>query len=55
MLAINKKAEEDAISLYNEIIVIAQKEGDVTTAKLFTDILSEEEGHHNQFSTLLED
>jgi bacterioferritin len=55
MLAINKKAEEDAISLYNKIIVIAQKEGDATTAKLFTGILSEEEDHHNQFSTLLED
>lgn len=55
MLSINKKAEEDAISLYKEIITIAQKEGDHTTVKLFTDILAEEEEHHNQFSTLLED
>lgn len=55
MLSINKKAEEDAISLYKEIIAIAEKEDDVTTAKLFTDILAEEEEHHNQFSTLLED
>lgn len=55
MLSINKKAEEDAISLYKEIITIAEKEGDPTTAKLFTDILAEEEEHHNQFSTLLED
>jgi len=55
MLKINKKAEEEAISLYKEIIAIAEKEGDSTTAKLFTDILAEEEEHHNQFSTLLED
>ncbi len=55
MLKINKKAEEEAIALYKEIIAIAEKEGDFTTAKLFTDILAEEEEHHNQFTTLLED
>lgn len=55
MLQINKKAEEDAISLYKQIITMAEKEGDQVTAALFTDILTEEEEHHNQFSTLLED
>ena len=55
MLSINKKAEEDAIGLYKEIIKIAAAEGDAVTAKLFTDILSDEEDHHNTFSTLLED
>lgn len=55
MLQINKKAEEDAIVLYKQIITVAEKEGDQVTAALFTDILAEEEGHHNQFSTLLED
>lgn len=55
MLQINKKAEEDAITLYKEIISIAEKEGDIVTASLFTDILKEEEDHHNKFSTLLED
>jgi bacterioferritin len=55
MLSINKKAEEDAISLYKEIITIAEKENDITTISLFADILAEEEEHHNQFSTLLED
>jgi bacterioferritin len=55
MLEINKKAEEEAISLYKGIIALAEKEGDYTTAKLFKDILAEEEEHHNQFSTLLEE
>lgn len=55
MLQINKKAEEDAIGLYKQIITMAEKEGDQVTAALFTDILTEEEEHHNQFSTLLED
>jgi len=54
MLQINKKAEEDAIKLYKEIISVASREGDVVTRKLFESILSEEEGHHNTFSTLLE-
>ncbi len=55
MLQINKKAEEEAIKLYKEIIAIAEKEADYVTAKLFKDILAEEEEHHNQFSTLLEE
>lgn len=55
MLEINKKAEEEAIALYKGIIALAEKEGDYTTAKIFKDILTEEEEHHNQFSTLLEE
>ena len=54
MLQINKKAEEDAMKLYKEIISVAAREGDVVTRKLFESILSAEEGHHNTFSTLLE-
>jgi bacterioferritin len=54
MLQINKKAEEDAIKLYKEIIALATKENDVVTKRLFEEILSQEEDHHNQFSTLLE-
>jgi len=54
MLQIDKKAEEDAIKLYKEIIALAAKENDVVTKRLFEEILSEEEDHHNQFSTLLE-
>lgn len=54
MLEIDEKAEEDAISLYRKIIALADKEGDVVTRKLFESILSDEEGHHNTFTTLLE-
>ena len=54
MLQIDVKAEEDAISLYKEIIELADKEKDVTTRKLFEQILGEEEDHHNTFTGLLE-
>ena len=54
MLELDKKAEEDAIKFYREIVALAAKEGDVVTRKLFEAILSDEEGHHNTFSTLLE-
>lgn len=54
MLEIDKKVEEEAIGLYKKIIALAVKEGDVVTKKLFESILSDEEGHHNTFSTLLE-
>lgn len=53
MIKINKKAEEDAIVLYREIIALAEKEGDTVTVSLFTDILAEEEEHHNTFTSLL--
>lgn len=55
MLEIDKRAEEDAIELYKKIISLAEKEGDYVTKRLFEGILSDEENHHNQFSTLLED
>ncbi len=54
MMEIDKKAEEEAIELYKEIIKTAVEEGDVTTAKLFEDILRDEEDHHEFFSSLLE-
>jgi bacterioferritin len=53
MLGIDAKLEEDAIKLYKQIIKQADKEGDVTTRKLFEQILGEEEDHHNTFTTLL--
>jgi bacterioferritin len=54
MLEIDKKAEESGITLYKGIIALAAKEGDAVTRKLFEDILTQEEDHHKQFSTLLE-
>ncbi|MDA8088578.1 MAG: ferritin-like domain-containing protein [Nitrospiraceae bacterium] len=54
MLSLDKKAEEDAIALYKRIIAKAGGENDVTTRTLFEGILSQEEDHHNKFTTLLE-
>lgn len=55
MLKIDKKAEEEAIAMYKDIIKLAEKENDYTTKKLFEQILADEENHHNTFSNLLED
>jgi bacterioferritin len=54
MLALDKKAEEEAIVLYKETIEVAKQEKDVTTAFIFKEILKDEEDHHYKFSTLLE-
>ena len=54
MIEIDKKAEEGAIELYKQIIKIAHEEGDYVTAKLFEDILVDEEQHHDYFSSVLE-
>lgn len=53
MLAIDAKAEEEAIDLYKTIIKQALSEGDSTTRLLFEQILAEEEEHHDTFTTLL--
>jgi bacterioferritin len=55
MLEQDKKDEEGAILLYKKIIEVAKKEGDVVTDRLFQGILSDEEGHHDTFTTLLEE
>jgi bacterioferritin len=47
--------ELNAITLYKEIIAMATKESDVTTAFLFKEILEDEEDHHDTFTTLMED
>ena len=54
ILEIDKSQEESAIELYNRIIKLADKEGDGATAKIFRQILSDEESHHKSFSNLLE-
>jgi len=53
MLALDVKAEEEAIAMYKGIIALAESEGDPTTKLLFMEILSDEEDHHNSFTTLL--
>ena len=55
MISQDVKDEENAIRLYKKIIEIAEKEGDVTTARLFRKILEDEEGHHDTFTSLLEE
>lgn len=47
------KAEEEAILLYKKTINVADKEGDITTRRLFEEILAQEEEHHDTFSRLL--
>ena len=49
------KDEEIAIKMYKQIIGMAQKEGDVTTAFIFKQILEQEEDHHDTFTTLFEE
>ncbi len=48
------KAEVEAIEMYKGIIALAQKEGDVTTAFIFKQILEDEEEHHDFFTSLKE-
>ncbi len=55
MIEADKKDEEGAIALYKEILDLARQEGDDTTGHLFREILSQEEDHHDTFTTLLED
>jgi len=54
-LELDVKAEEEAIQLYRQIIEKAHKEADFTTARMFEGILEEEEGHHDLFTTMLEE
>lgn len=49
------KDEENAISLYKNIIKVAIDEGDITTKKIFEDILKDEEEHHDTFTSLFEE
>ena len=53
MLQADVKAEEEAITLYKQIISQAASEKDETTRLLFEQILSDEERHHDTFTTLL--
>ena len=54
MIEFDVKAELEAINLYKEIIVLAEKEGDVATKEIFEEIEEGEEEHHDFFTSLLE-
>ena len=49
------KDEANAITFYKQIIEAATKEGDITTAFMFKEILEQEEEHHDTFTTLAEE
>jgi len=53
-LELDTKAEVEAIEMYQEIIELATKEKDITTAFMFKEILEDEEGHHDLFTTMLD-
>lgn len=55
MLETDRKDEETAIAMYKKIIDAARKQGDETTEFLFREILSDEEEHHDLFTSLLEE
>jgi bacterioferritin len=55
MIARDKRDEEGAIRLYKQTIEVAKKAGDETTRRLFRQILSDEEEHHDTFTSLLEE
>jgi bacterioferritin len=54
-LELDTKAEVEAIEMYQEIIELATKEKDITTAFMFKEILESEEEHHDLFTTMLEE
>jgi len=54
-IELDAKAELETIQFYKTIIEMAQKEGDITTAFMFKEILEDEEEHHDLFTTMLEE
>jgi bacterioferritin len=54
-LELDTKAEVEAVEMYRQVIEMANKENDVTTAFIFKEILEEEEDHHDLFTTMLEE
>ncbi len=55
MIERDVKDEENAMELYRKIIALARKEGDEVTNLMFRHILEDEEGHHDTFTTLMEE
>jgi bacterioferritin len=45
----------EAIEMYQQIIEIATKEKDITTAFIFKEILEDEEEDHDLFTTMIEE
>ena len=54
MIDFDIKAELEAINMYKEIMLLAEREGDLATKEMFEEIEAEEEEHHDFFTSLLE-
>jgi bacterioferritin len=54
-LELDTKAEVEAVVMYRQIIEMANKENDFTTAFMFKEILEDEEEHHDIFTSMLEE
>ena len=52
MLQLDEKAETEAVALYKETIKVATQENDITTRRLFAQILADEEEHLDTFKKL---
>lgn len=53
MASADRDSELDAIARYKEAIGVAADARDVTTRKMFEDILGDEEDHHKTFDDML--
>ncbi len=53
ILELDKREEEGAIKLYEQIVDVAKSVGDEATERLFEKILLEERGHHLIFTGLI--
>ena len=52
-LELGKKAEEEALELYRQVLKATMAEGDYTTRRLFMEIFKEEEDHLIKFTEYL--
>jgi bacterioferritin len=50
----DSKLEDDAISAYNQFLLVCRDNGDSTSIKLFEIIIDEEQGHYNYFDNVRE-
>ena len=55
MIRNDVKAEKEAVVLYKQTIKVAEEEGDITTRRLFEEILGDEEDHLDTFTNLLKE
>lgn len=53
MVGVDARTEEQAISLYRDVVRRAEEDGDDETALMFRQMIHDEQDHHNTFLTLL--